>query len=299
MPMSPLLRLACRLAALAATVQLVLPAQAASCETPQRLRYSMVPEGNVAQDLLRFQPLLKSLGTTLGVPVDVLTPSSYATVIEGLLSGSVDVARLGPSSYVSARGRDPGVTPFATFAQKQTAFQEEGPFYHSLLVVLAKGPFRMPGQLKGASVALVDPNSTSGNVIPRRLFGPSLGVPFASYFGRISYAGSHQGAAGAVLEQRVDAAFVSSLHLSKLIDDRRARMEDFRILWRSQPIPMDPFVYRASLCPEMKAKIRAAFLEKSVGASGVLDEMHATRFLGVKDSDYDVIRRIEQRDGVD
>jgi phosphonate transport system substrate-binding protein len=263
------------------------------CERPARLHYSMVPEGDLQNDLSRFQPLLDDLEAVLGIPVDVITLSSYGAVVEGLLSGAVDVARLGPSSYLAAKDSNPSITAFATFSQARGAFQAEGPFYYSMLVVRAAGPIRTSKNLRGKTLALVDPDSTSGDKVPRQLFRQEINGPLENYFGRISYAGSHTNAASAVLEGRVDAAFVSSFQLSSMVIDGKAKVEDLRILWRSLRLPLDPFVYRGTLCPDVKAKIRLAFLGRSdKRLAPVLNHMNAVRFLPVQDSDYQVIKNL-------
>lgn len=268
-------------------------ARAADCERPSRLRYSMVPEGDVKNDLARFRPLLDQLQATLGMPVEVVTPASYGAVIEGLLAGAVDVARLGPSSYLSARQADPAIIPFATFSQQAGAFQQAGPFYESLLMVRASGPLKKTADLRGASLALVDPDSTSGNKVPRQYFGKLIGAPLESWFGRISYAGSHTGAATAVIDGRAHAAFVSSFQLSRMVSDGTLKPQDVRVLWRSTALPMGPFVYRGTLCADITDKIRAVFLTRS-GSTGspALEGMNAIRFLPVQDSDYRVLEMV-------
>lgn len=64
------------------------------------------------------------------------------------------------------------------------------------------------------------------------------------------------------------------------------------MLWRSAPVPMDPFVYRGELCQDVKEKIRATFFRQSEPSKTVLGDMHGIRFLPIDDSDYDVIRNL-------
>ena len=275
---------------LAALVTLASPADSLACERPRHLRFSVVPDGDVQTALKNYQPILDDLQSSLGIPVEVFTPSSYGAVIEGLLSGSIDVARLGPASYVSAKASDPDITAFSTFAQKRGAFDDEGAFYYSLLVVRTETPFKTAEDLRGKTLALVDPDSTSGNKIPRQLFSRVIGIPLERHFGRISYAGSHPLAAAALLQGRVDAAFVSSANLTTLVTEGKMHKEDVRVLWRSMPIPMDPFVYRGSFCRDVQDKIRAAFLDQRKSSATVLKSMNAIRFVPVRDRDYQVIK---------
>ncbi len=265
-------------------------AHASECERPLRLRYSMVPEGDVKVDLARFRPLLDRLQATLGIPVEVVTPASYGAVIESLLAGEVDLARLGPSSYLSVRKIDPTITPFATFSQQAGAFQQAGPFYQSLLIVRASGPMKQVANLRGKSLALVDPDSTSGSKVPRHYFTQFVGASLEDWFGRVSYAGSHTGAAAAVVDGRATAAFVSSFQLSRMVRAGTLNEQDIRILWHSLPMPLDPFVYRAKLCTDITDTIRAVFLgSRASAAPQVLEDMNAIRFLPIQDSDYRVL----------
>ncbi|MEB0136516.1 phosphate/phosphite/phosphonate ABC transporter substrate-binding protein [Actimicrobium sp. CCC2.4] len=275
---------------LLAVLASALPGLAADCERPVRLRYSMVPEGDVKSDLARFRPLLDRLQATLGMPVEVVTPASYGAVIEGLLAGAVDLARLGPSSYLSARKADPAIIPFATFSQPTGAFQPAGPFYQSLLIVRADGPLKQPASLRGVSLALVDPDSTSGNKVPRYFYSQVMRMSLENWFGRVSYAGTHTGAVAAVMDGRASAAFVSSFQLSTMSNEGKLRPQDVRVLWRSAPLPMDPFVYRGTLCPDITDKIRAVFLGRhGLTEAPVLDGMNAIRFLPIQDRDYRVL----------
>jgi phosphonate transport system substrate-binding protein len=253
-----------------------------------------VPEGSVKHDLESFQPLLKELRNTLGIPVETVLPSSYGSVIEGLLAGTIDLARLGPAAYVSAKSSDPDIKAFATNAQRAGAFQEEGPFYRSLLIVSTSRTTHTIGSLRGKRLALVDPDSTSGAVIPRKLFADVLGMPLDRHFGRISYAGNHDAAAMAVRENRVDAAFVSSYHLSSLVSSGKAKQMDFKVLWQSPAIPTDPFVYRDNLCKSIKDKIESVFFRRLENDNAMHDNGAARVYLPVTDRDYQVIRNLMQ-----
>ncbi len=275
-------------------VFMTLQVTAENCERPARIRYSMVPEGDVKNDLADIQPLLDDLQSSLGTPVDIIRPSSYGAVIEGLLAGSIDIARLGPSSYLSAKNSNPGITAFATFSQPEGAFQKEGAFYYSLLIVNSKGRLKKHEDLRGATLVLVDPDSTSGAKVPRQLFSQVAGGSLERYFGRISYAGNHISAAKAVLEGRADAAFVSSFQLSTMVREGKATGNNFRVLWRSVPLPLDPFVYRGILCQDVREKIRSAFLGRGgKNSASILNNMNAIRFLPIQDSDYQVIKNLQ------
>lgn len=267
---------------------------AADCENPARLGFSIIPRGDVKQEIAQLRPLLDKLQATLGIPVDVYTPPSYGAVTEALLSGTVHLARLGPASYVSARRADPQLTPFATYANKATVFQAAGPFYQSLLIVRADSGIREFGALRGKRLALVDPDSTSGALIPKHGFAKQIGTRLESYFAQVGYSGSHTQSVKRLLAGQIDAAFVGSQNLAAEVAARPAIEHQVRIMWRSAPIPADPFVFRGQLCAAVKDKLRSAFLNHGGAQSAaVLDRLNVIRFVPVSDRDYQIIRDIQ------
>lgn len=278
------------------TANPAMAAPKAACERPQRLRFSFVPQGRDIDQQSAFGPLVEELRERLKMPVDVIVPTSYGGVIEGLIAGAIDVARLGPASYVTARKGDPQITPFASMEQVEPNFAAQGgvsSVYYSLLITRQQGPYDSVASLKGRVLALADPDSTSGALIPRHLFARQYKLQFDQYFSRIGYSGNHEKSVMAVLNHNADAAFVASTNLSRMIGDGQLKKSDVRVLWRSGAIPFDPFVYRGQLCADIRNKIREVFLDKNaLRVKLSLDNLRATHFVPVRDADYQIIRAL-------
>lgn len=265
---------------------------AAECERPTRLRFSLVPQSNVQTDIAALQPLFDELKSATGMPVDVVTPSSYGAVIEGMLAGSVDLARLGPAAYISAKKQDPGITAFATVTRNNSIKGNEDIFYYSVLIVRNDSPYKTIESLRGKKVALVDPDSTSGALIPRHVFAKEAGVPLEKYFSQVVYSGAHDQSMQNVNNSRVDAAFISSTSLAPFAN-AKFRPDEFRTLWTSKAIPRNPFVLRNQLCPDLKRKIMSVFLgERDKKNKSVLQSLNAIRFVPVSDQDYEILRNL-------
>lgn len=293
MTLDPRRRTIMRLPLLAAIGASAPLARAAACERPERLRFSIIPRGDVRKELAELQPLLDQLRSALGIPVEVYAAPSYGAVIEALLSGAVHLARIGPASYVSARRADPQLTAFANYANKASTFQPAGPFYHSLLIVRAGSKVADIAALRGKRLALVDPESTSGALVPRHVFARQVGAPLESYFAQVGYSGSHTQSVNRVLSGQIDAAFVGSQNLATVTASSPARERQIRVVWRSGPIPTDPFVLRGQLCDDLKQKIRDAFFNRSVRHSAaMLDKLNVASFLPVSDDDYRIVREL-------
>lgn len=267
--------------------------EATSCDNPEQLRFSFIPQGNVRNDTDAFQPLIERVQKQAKKTVVIVNPISYASVIEGLLAGTIDFALLGPASYAAAKKEDPSLIAFATFSKKGGAFDSDGMFYNSLLVTKSGGRFNDVDSLRGTTLALTDPGSTSGAVVPRHEFPKTSGQTLDSYFGKIVYAGDHDHAALAVLNGQVDAAFVASFHLSDLVRAGKANPGDFNVAWHSEPIPREPFVYRNRLCASIKEQILSVFLKSgSEQNKTFLDKFQAQRLVPVNDADYRMIREM-------
>lgn len=237
---------------------LLSPMAASAC--PEGLRLSAIPERSQITQRASLQPLAERLAEALGMPVRAVPVSSYAGAIDAVVSGGVDLALLGPAAYLEARRRDPGVEAFATLVLAEGHFTPAGSHYPSLLVVRGEAGVRDLRAMRGSRVALSDPASTSGNLIPRREFPAAAGQPLEAFFAEQLYAGAHDRALDALLAGKVEAAFVSSLSADEFLRDGRVGPGGLRVLWRSAPIPLDPLVFSGRLCGELRERIRAVLL---------------------------------------
>ncbi|HEY4318874.1 MAG TPA: phosphate/phosphite/phosphonate ABC transporter substrate-binding protein [Herbaspirillum sp.] len=281
-------------AALAPAAAAALPGGA--CERPARLRFSFTPEAQLLEYPGMLQPLFKALSDALHIPVESMTLPSYGAVIEGLLSGSVDIAKLGPASYTSVHSSDESILPFATESTVPDLFGASPTSYYSLLIVRQKSGLTIES-LKGKKLALVDPDSTSGALIPFKLFSRRLGVPLPAYFSRIGYSGTHDQSVMSVMGREVDAAFVSSATLSSMIRGGRVKRDEMRVLWKSDQIPRDPFVYRGRLCADIRRKIQQVFFAAhNPNVTAALTAMQSEKFVPVSDRDYRIIRDLQSPD---
>ena len=290
--------ISCAAASLALVWGVSAPASvhAAECEDPEALTFAMVPTEETVAELELYKPVTDRMGNLTGKKIEFFMPTSYASVVEGLLSGFVDVAVLGPYSYVIANGEDPKVEVFATYAKRPGHLQEEGPGYKGVLVSKKGSQFDTIESLKGATIGLTDPGSTSGNLVPRVVFSKVINQDIDDYFGKVVYTGSHELSTVAVDQGKVDAAFVASHRFDNVVNKGEVELENFNILWASPPIPQDPFVYRNTLCDPIKEQVRETFLGlgDQPEAKAFLDNVKSNTFVPMSSADYDVIRDLKK-----
>jgi len=272
------------------------PVYAAECENPDALTFAMIPTEESVAELELYKPVTDRMAKLTGKKIQFFMPTSYASVVEGLLSKFVDVAVLGPYTYVIANSKDPNVEVFATYAKKPGHLQEEGPGYRGVLISKKGSKFTSIESLKGSVLGLTDPGSTSGNLMPRVSFSKVIGADLDDYFGKVAYTGSHELSAVAVMKGKVDAAFVASHRFDNVVNKGEASLDAINVLWSSDPIPQDPFVYRNTLCEDIKSKIRETFLglKDAPEAQNFLKNVKSNTFVAMSSKDYNIIRDLKK-----
>ena len=216
-----------------------------------------------------LDPVRHYLSKELGVKVNLRIANDYAAVIEGQRAGNIHIASYGSASF--ARARLTGVKTDA-FANDINSDGSTG--YYSVFFVKASSPYKSVDQLKGKNLGLVDPNSTSGNNVPRFELD-KLGISDAdAYFGKVVFTGSHENAILALTQGTVDVAanqwttdddstLAQMLHkgMLKNADGTPMKKDDFRIIHKSAPILNGPYAYSSELPDDLKAAIAKAFAD--------------------------------------
>jgi phosphonate transport system substrate-binding protein len=254
--------------------------------------FSVTPSENSGGVTNRYEPFIAHLTKVLGVKVSLRIANDYAAVIEGVRSGQVHVAHFGPSAYARAYQVTQGdVEPFATAKNSAGAVG-----YYSVLYVRSGDTIQTVQDLKGRNLCLVDPNSTSGNNVPRFSLD-KMGIDTDAFFGKVVYAGSHENAVTALLQGTCDGAFnwwntESESMFLRMAAKGMVKVGDVRIIMKSDLIPGSPTTLKRSLPEAMKADIKRAFLEApETGREAWLriSDGKATGYAEVSHADYQVI----------
>ena len=243
---------------------LTLPALAAA-QADWRARfpelvYAVVPAENARGVTERYTPFVEYMSRQLGVRVTLRIANDYAAVIEGQRAGNIHIAFFGPAAF--ARALMTGA-PIEAFAHDVNIDGSLG--FYSVFYVRANSPFQTLQDLRGRNLGLVDPNSASGNMVPRFALH-RMGIVPEQFFGRVVYTGSHENAVIALQQGTVDVAAnwwesEESSNLRRMERRGLARAEDFRIIFRSDLIVSAPHAYLRALPEELKAAIRTAMFE--------------------------------------
>jgi phosphonate transport system substrate-binding protein len=263
------------LLAFAATCALMPSAQAQDWKAKYpELVFASIPDENAAMVTERYGDFVAYLSREIGVPVKLRIAGDYAAVIEGQRAEQIHVAYFGPASYARARMIGVKTTPFAIEVNKGGV---KG--YHAVFYVKTNSPYQKVEDLKGKSIALVDPNSTSGNNVPRYAMD-KMGIKPEDFFGKVVYSGSHVNAVMALNQGTVDMAAnwwnnETDSELIRMADKGMVKREDFRIIFKSDQIVNSPIAYLDSLPADLKKKIEQAFFDAPKKDKAAFDKLSA------------------------
>ncbi|PKA68740.1 phosphonate transport system substrate-binding protein [Pseudomonas baetica] len=247
-----------------------------------KLTIGLIPSEDSQAMIESSKQVLDDLQAKIGMPVVPFVATDYNGIIEALRSGKLDVAYLGPFSYVLATSVAE-VEAFSVAVTKKTGQSA----YKSVILARKDSGIHTLADLKGHTFAFVDPSSASGHLFPKAGLEQAGFVP-DTLFKRVIFSGSHDASILAVKNKKVDAAAVADRIFASAVAKGVVKQDDFEIVWSSKPIPESPMVWRKALDPELKKKVADALASiKDVpwGDQGVLNGFQPTT-----DASYDVVR---------
>lgn len=254
-------------------------AQAWKAQYPE-LVLAVTPAENASGVGERYAPWVAYLARELGVKVTLRIANDYAAVIEGQKAGNIHIGYYGPAALARAlKVTNGGVEPFIT-----TINHDGSVGYYSVAYVKSDSPYRRIEDLKGRNVGFVDPNSASGNNVPRFALD-KMGIDPDQYFAKVVYAGSHENAVIAVIQGTVDVAFNwwnsdADSNLARMVNKGMVKKDELRTIFKSELIQGAPFAYLTSLPAELKHAIRTAFVEGPRKDKAAFDRMSDGNDLG-------------------
>jgi phosphonate transport system substrate-binding protein len=247
--------------------------------------FAIVPAENASGVTERYAPFISYLTKELGTKVTLRIAQDYAAVIEGQKADNIHIAMHGPASYARAFLTGAKIEPFAI---EVSADGTKG--YYSVLYVKKDSTAQKIEELKGKNLCLVDPNSMSGNNVPRFALH-KMGIDPDTFFAKITYAGSHENAIIAVQQGTCDAAFnwwndETESNLLRMERKGMVKAADFRMVFKSDQIVNSPMAYLSALPPALKEAIRKAVLEVHVKDKVAFDKIYEGKQLPFQAVDH-------------
>ena len=206
--------------------------------------------------------LANDLSEVLGCDVEEIQASDYNAIIEALRTGKADMAYMGPLAIALGVERA-GIEPIAMKAEDG---DPEKAIYHSVLVTnSANSDINSIEDIKGKTIAFVDPDSTSGNLVPtaeiiKAFPDDNLNSDMlhtnGDFFEAVSFSGSHQAGLQAVIKGDVDVVPISDQILASEIANGNATEDDVKIIHESDAIPAEAMVIASSVDDNTKQVLK-------------------------------------------
>lgn len=236
------------------------------------LTFAIIPSENASGVTERYGPFIDYLSKEIGVPVKLRIAQDYAAIIEGQRAGQIQIASYGPAAFARALMTGAKIEPFAIEVNQGGV---KG--YYSVFYVKKDSPYKSIQDLKGKNIGLVDPNSTSGNNVPRFALNQMKIEPEA-FFGKVVYTGSHENAIIALQQGTVDVAAnwwnaEDDSNLTRMDKKGMAKAADYRIIYKSDMIVNSPIAFLSDLPADLKAKIRQAFFDAEKKDKAAFDKL--------------------------
>ena len=243
----------------------------------------MIPDAGATQVSIEEKaPLRDYLSRSLGVPVNLIIPTSYNATVEGLGNDSLDFAYLGALTYVKAH-QSYGVIPLVQ--------READKHFHSVFVTQSGASFKKLSDLKGKRFAFGDINSTSGHLIPYQELRKA-GVDVDHHL-QFRYTGSHAATLKAVEAGAADAGALDETVYKAMISDRKVDPGKLRVLYTSPPFVDYVWVARKDIDAKRRESFANAFLSLKEGKDdAILAILRGKDFQRANDAEYTDIRTI-------
>jgi len=257
----------------------LVPAQA-QAEKPLILAvHPYLPSKELIQ---RFTPLANYLGNEIGRSIEVRVGSDYDEHIAYVGKDQVDIAFMGPSSYVMAVAKY-GKKPL--LARLET---DGSPLFRGYFIVRQDSPLKSLADLKGKRMAFGDRDSTMSHLVPQYML-EKAGVPLDK-LAEYKFLGSHNNVVLAVLSGDFDAGAVKDE-----VFDKYAK-QGLRALADTPYYSDHVFVTRSTLASGTVRALRNAMLKlkDTPGGREILEAIkpHTTALVPAVDADYDNLRQV-------
>ena len=248
---------------------------------PSTLKVALLPDENAATIIKKNRPLQEYLEKKLDRKVQLIVTTDYSSMIEAMRHSRLDLAYFGPLSYVLAKQKSE-IEPFAAIRQKGKTT------YQAVVIANTSAGIDRIEDIAGKDVAFGDKASTSSHLIPKSMLAEKK--LYAGQNFREHFVGAHDAVAMSVQNGHAQAGGLSKPIFETLVSRGMIKPEKVKVIAESGPFPQYPWTMRSDLDPQLKQKIKSAFME--INDPAILKPFKAEGFGAVTDKDYDVVRNL-------
>ncbi len=255
---------------------------------------SFVPSGDTQQIIASGDKLAQMIQDKTGLVIKANVGTDYAAVREAMGADKAHIGWLNTFNYVLAHEKYGVEVALVTVRYGSTSYKGQ-------IIVRADSGIKSLADLKGKVMCWVDPNSTSGYIVPRILLKAN-GIDPDKDFAKTIEAGSHNNVVTQVYNGECDAGATYVDARSSVEKDIPDVKEKVVVLATTEDIPNDNVSFIKDFPKESRDKIVNALLEISKSEEGkqALNELYEIEGLEpADDSFYDGFRVMLSKAGID
>jgi len=271
------------------------PTDAADLKDPSTLVFAYTPVEDPAVYKEAWADFLTHLEKETGKKVQFFPVQSNAAEIEAMRSGRLHIAGFNTGSNPLAVNCA-GFNPFVIMARPDNSFG-----YEMEILTYPGSGIEKVEDIKGKTLAFTSPTSNSGFKAPSALLKAEFGMVADRDFKPV-FSGKHDNSILGVANKDYPAASIANSVKMRMISRDVIKADQVKVIYTSQTFPTTGFGVAHDLSPDLKAKIKNAFLnfkwegtslerEFSKSKEGKFLEMTYKKF-------WDVIRKIDAANGV-
>lgn len=236
------------------------------------------------EGFIYYRQLKEYIEKRFGQPIQLVDRGNYSEINRLLEIGDIDAAFVCSGPYVEGKER------FGLQLLAMPLVKGE-PIYHSYIIVPADSPARTFDDLRGKVFAFTDPKSNTGKLVPTYMLAKKNETP-EHFFSKIEFTYGHDNSIRAVAEQMVDGAAIDGLVWEYMALKAPHVTARTRILLRSEPFGIPPFVVRPGIPKEQIQKLKQILFHAADDEEGrrIMKGMMIDGFVPGNDRNYDTIR---------
>jgi phosphonate transport system substrate-binding protein len=263
-------------------------ALADDCPNGGTVRFGVEPYDSAARLVPIYDKIGKLLGDKIGCKVEIYVATGYNAEIEAMRNDKLEIGEFGPLGYVLAHqvAKAEAVAAFGAADGKPVT-------YWASIVTYPSSGITTVADIRGHSFAFSDAASTSGHLFPAYGLRKAGLDPEKDI--KAIYGGSHTASFEAIYNHKVDAGELNSEQLESATQRGHYKDGDLVFLWKSDPIPTDPFAVRGDLPEAFKTKLADALqhldlMSLEAADRKILVGAGITQLVPTTDHAYDLIR---------
>lgn len=253
---------------------------------PKKLVMAYPSIGSEKDTLARYEQFDRFLSTRLSITIEPVVTDGYIPVFRGFQEKEMDVAYLGPMSYVELHD-------YCRVEPLVMEMSSEGRAgYHGLIITGRDSGITRIEDAKNRKWAMVDPHSTSGFLIPTLYLVREQKTTPSEFASEVIFTGTHDALIAGVAEGRYDVGATNDIDLGRARREQGIEEGRLVVLWKSELYPGSPFAARLEMPESLRKALRQVMIEVN-GRPQILEKIGIAGFAPAEDKAYQPVRDLK------